>query len=186
MSPILLRVIVFMATDLLVSAVEAGQALFSCVLPSAALVVEGNLSYSYSVLGQRWLERGDVVAHFNGTYASASTGTLVPVKTQLGAGADNYGAFTSLQIDWTSSVIPYAITTLFKCFDSTQQPHVAFQTIFPSGASGALGTSAEDSAQGAPNGYNFSAAPITHFPSWAADANVFLNSGVLSHIEWAG
>jgi hypothetical protein len=163
--------------------------LFSCGLPEATIFeVETDLSYSYSVNGKRWLEDGDVAAQFDSRYASASAKTLIPNTPELKTGSDLFGAFFSLSVNWTSSIVPYSLISVFKCYNSSEQlyPHVAFQTVFPSGASGPIGTANEDSPAGAPNGYNYSAAPITHFPSWSANSSSFINSGALSHIEWAG
>jgi hypothetical protein len=154
------RVLAVLVTVPLLTVAEP---VFSCATPTATLSVDGSLRYSYAVGNQTWLEDGDVSAHYGGQYFTASSGALIPRTPMPGSGSDSFGAFTSFSVDWTASALPYAFTTVFKCYAEAEAPLaplVAFSTAFPGGASGAISTSSEDDPAGAPNGYNSSAAPI--------------------------
>ena len=142
---------------------ESSDAIFSCDTPTATLTVLPSLSYSYSVGNATWLDDGDVAAHYNGTYFTASSGSLSHGQPRHDSGSDAFGAFTSLAVDWQAPALPYTFTTTFKCYATGAAPLaplIAFSTLLPNGATGAIGTAAEDDPAGAPNGYNSSAAPI--------------------------
>lgn len=174
--------------QLLLAAVPLGavaSTIFSCETPTATLLVDSTLTYSYAVRNQTWLEDGDFAAHYDGGYYTASSGALKPGTPRPGAGSDGFGAFSSLSVDWTAAALPYAFTTVFKCYAEATAPLaplVAFSTVFPGGASGAIGTAAEDDPAGAPNGYNSSAAPIVVSEPWASSEG----GGAWLHAEEAG
>ena len=138
--------------------------IFSCQTSFATLVVNSDLVYSFSVNGQTWLEDGGVAAHYNGTYFASSAGTLMPGLPRNESGTDKFGSYTSLCVDWTGRGLQYNFSTVFKCYATvappTSHPFVAFSTLFPDGATGNISTGTEDNPAGAPNGYNYSTAPI--------------------------
>lgn len=153
--------VVFTLTSLVQS--ETSDAIFLCETPTATLTVLPSFSYSYSIGNTTWLDDGDVAAHYDGAYFTASSGGLSHGQPRHDSGSDAFGAFTSLTVDWQGLTLPYTFTTTFKCYATGAAPLaplIAFSILFPNGASGAIGTAAEDDPAGAPNGYNSSAAPI--------------------------
>lgn len=135
-----------------------------------------SLAYSYAINGRTWLEDGDFVVHCGG-YRSFQQGELAVVSQT--ASQESFSA--TFKIVDAAQACDFPVTFTFHC----DGYFLSFETAFPQGADGPLlSTQAENGPT--PAGYESSYSPLTHFPSWLASNSSFLNSGALSHIEWAG
>jgi hypothetical protein len=156
--------------------------------PGVLSVDSGTLGYRYVLSDRTWLGDGDAgsdyAVHCGGKCYSYQAGTLLPVSREASASAFS----VVFKMDEAPTECDWPVQMTFKCYangdGALASPTLVFETSFPAGASGPLSTAAEN--QMSPAGYNSSFSPLSHFPSWDASNSSYLNSGVLSHIEWSG
>lgn len=181
------------------------ESLWTCSAASGSVTLDTTtLSYSYEISGQTWLEQGDYVVHCGGYYSWLQGGLKLLSASAINGTDPTLGEYEGYSLTFgfavPSSTCNWPVQMKFRCFSDVQPrepgsrnpgdvsaaplPFISFDTTFPIGASGPISTDAETVVS--PASYNTSKAPLTHFPSWAADDASFLQSGQLSHIEWAG
>lgn len=102
----------------------------------------------------------------NGTWLSASNGTLVPGQLVFATGSDAWGAFNSTELSWTGDGAAVLVVTSWIQYEDS--PACGFEASFPA-------TLTTGASTGSPPGV------LLEFPSW----NVGVPSG-LGYLQWSG
>jgi hypothetical protein len=169
-------------------AVNAGgvdAANFSCGESTSSLAVFANGSYAVAIAGAAVFAGGKVSLHANGRYFDSEDGSLEVVGAgAASAGSDpRLGAYSAFALSYvTTAAPPLRVTASFTCY--TASGAIVFGASFPDGAP-ETNTSAAPASPLGKGEFGSSSAPVAHFPSFAASADVALGSS-LAFVEING
>ena len=140
-------------------------------------------NYSVALSGLPWLEGGSYALHSGGAFFAPGAGlstSAPPTQGEASGDDDPLGAYTYLSIAWvTDNGVPFDVN--FTCYASG----ASFTGGFPQGLPQAALLAFAAPGTAAPLGAG-TAAPSTHFPSFAANPGSFLLADSTAYAEWYG